>query len=73
MRALGERGIPSAIYYERALHLQPALSGLGFAAGDFPCAEEASERVLSLPMGPYLSEQDQDRVIATVRQALIAA
>tara|TARA_Y100000766_G_C18870439_1_gene587984 strand:+ start:606 stop:794 length:189 start_codon:yes stop_codon:yes gene_type:complete len=38
------------------LHLQKALSNLGYKVGDFPVSEEASERIFSLPMHPYLDE-----------------
>lgn len=69
MNALAGAGIPSTIYYARPLHLQPALASLGHAPGEFPVAEDVSRRIFSLPMGPYLSEGDQDRVVATLRAA----
>ena len=63
MAALASAKIPTMIYYAKPLHLQPALSELGYAAGDFPVAEDVSSRIFSLPMGPYLTEADQQRVI----------
>ena len=63
-------GIPTAVYYPKCLHEQPVFAPLGYKYGDFPAAESASRKVLSLPLNPYLSEEDQDRVIAAVRQAL---
>ena len=69
MRALASDGIPSAIYYERPLYLQPALAALGYGEGECPVAEDISSRIFSLPMGPYLSEGDQDRVTAALRSA----
>jgi dTDP-4-amino-4,6-dideoxygalactose transaminase len=63
MADLKRAGIPTMIYYAKPLHLQTALADLGYKAGDFPRSEEASSRVLSLPMGPYLSAEDQDRVL----------
>src|SRR5665648_132028 len=65
-QALDRQGIPSAVYYPRCLHEQPVFAGCG-SWGDFPVAETASREVLSLPMHPFLSEPDQDRVIAAVR------
>jgi UDP-2-acetamido-2-deoxy-ribo-hexuluronate aminotransferase len=35
--------------------------------GDFPCSEQASREVLSLPMHPFLTEEKQDRVVAAVQ------
>jgi dTDP-4-amino-4,6-dideoxygalactose transaminase len=69
MAALSAADVPSTIYYARPLHLQPALGNLGFAPGDFPAAEDVAHRIFSVPMGPYLSESDQDRVIAALRAA----
>ncbi len=67
---LKEEGIPSAVYYPKCLHEQPVFAPLGYSYGDFPEAEAASREVLSLPLNPYLSDSDQDRVIAAVRKAL---
>ena len=71
---LGERlkaaGIPNAVYYPKCLHEQPVFAGLGFRLGDFPQAEAASRGVISLPMHPFLSEADQDRVVDAVKAAL---
>ena len=56
-------GVPTMIYYTKPLHLQKALSNLGYKVGDFPVSEEVSERIFSLPMHPYLKESEQKRVI----------
>lgn len=55
-------GIPSAIYYPKPLHLQGAFSYLGYGKGDFPVSELVSERIFSLPMHPYLTREDQQRI-----------
>ena len=58
---LKARGIPVP------LHLQPVFSQLGYKQGDFPVTEKIASRCLSLPMSPYLSSSDQDRVIEGIR------
>lgn len=67
---LKEQGIPTAVYYPKCLHEQPVFASAGYHWGDFPAAEEASRQVLSLPMHPFLREQDQDRVIAAIKQVV---
>ncbi len=63
---LQERGIGSMVYYPRPLHLQPVYQCLGYQLGQFPVAEQACHQVLSLPMFPELSLQQQDQVIYTL-------
>ena len=60
---LQKAGIPSAVYYPLPLHLQGAFAHLGHKPGDFPISEKASERILSLPMHPYLTEAEQGLII----------
>jgi UDP-2-acetamido-2-deoxy-ribo-hexuluronate aminotransferase len=60
-------GIPTAIYYPKCLHEQPVFASLGYKWGDFPQSEKASREVLSLPMHPFLTEADQDKVICAIR------
>ncbi len=67
---LKTRGIPTAVYYPKCLHEQPVFAGLGYRAGDFPESEKAAREVLSLPMHPFLTEAEQDSVIAGVKAAL---
>jgi UDP-2-acetamido-2-deoxy-ribo-hexuluronate aminotransferase len=64
------RGIPTAVHYPVPLHLQPAFANLGLAAGSFPVSEEAARRVISLPMHPYLSEDQQVTVVRALREIL---
>jgi UDP-2-acetamido-2-deoxy-ribo-hexuluronate aminotransferase len=65
---LKEFGIPTAVYYPRPLHLQTAFSHLSYRQGDFPISEQASERIFSLPMNPYLESEEQDNIIEGVKQ-----
>ncbi|MBW1920338.1 MAG: DegT/DnrJ/EryC1/StrS family aminotransferase [Deltaproteobacteria bacterium] len=59
---LKDAGIPTAIYYPRPLHLQPAFQDLGYKEGDFPVSEDCSQRIMSLPMHPYLRAEDQEHI-----------
>jgi UDP-2-acetamido-2-deoxy-ribo-hexuluronate aminotransferase len=63
---LKEAGIPTAVYYPKPLHLQPAFQGLGYREGDFPVSESYSRRVFSLPMHPYLKPEEQERIRAII-------
>lgn len=65
--ALKAQGIPTAVYYPKCLHEQPVFAALGYRWGDFPESERASREVLSLPMHPFLTEREQDRVIAAIQ------
>ena len=67
---LNALGIPTAVHYPIPLHLQPAFAHLGLKKGAFPKAEAASDRVMSLPMHPFLDAATQDRIIAAVLQCL---
>lgn len=71
MATLQAGGIESQAHYPIALHLQPALRYLGYREGDFPQAEQAAAEVLSLPLHPFLSDADQDLVVAALNVALL--
>jgi len=62
-------GIPTAIYYPKPLHLQTAFAYLGYKPGDFPISEDYAQRIFSIPMHPYLSKDDQERIIKELSQA----
>lgn len=61
-KRLNEAGIPTAVHYPVPLHLQPVFANSGFREGAFPISEAAAKRVISLPMSPDLTQQDQDRI-----------
>ncbi len=66
MADLKTDGVPTMIYYPKPLHLQPAFSHLGGRPGDLPASEAASAEVLSLPMHPYLSDDDVKTIAGLV-------
>lgn len=68
--ALKEAGIPTAVYYPKPLHLQTAFAHLGYKKGDFPISEDASCRIFSLPMHPYLKVEEQEKIAATLKRAI---
>jgi UDP-2-acetamido-2-deoxy-ribo-hexuluronate aminotransferase len=65
-KALRDNGISSVVYYPIPLHLQEAVSFLGYKKGDFPVAEETAEKVLSLPIYPELPEEAVKKIAAII-------
>jgi len=69
---LQARGVSSMVYYPQPLHLQPVYQGLGYQLGQLPVAEQACCEVLSLPMFPELSIEQQEQVIYGLKDCLTA-
>jgi len=69
--ALGKQGIPTAIYYPRPMHMQPAYAIYGSGEGSMPVSEKLSERVLSLPMHPYMPKETAELICAAVIEAVL--
>ncbi|QDL09096.1 Cys/Met metabolism pyridoxal-phosphate-dependent enzyme [Brasilonema octagenarum UFV-E1] len=67
---LQQRGVNTMIYYPRPLDLQPVYENLGYKDGQLPVAQQASQEVLSLPMFPELSEEQQNHVIYSLKDCL---
>ncbi|TFD79437.1 DegT/DnrJ/EryC1/StrS family aminotransferase [Cryobacterium fucosi] len=67
---LGVAGIGAAIHYPTPLHLTAAYAGLGYQGGQFPVAEAAAGRILSLPMFPHLTADHQAAVGAALAAAM---
>ena len=65
---LGNNGIPSVIYYRIPCHLQSGYSFLNYKLNDFPISEKLSERILSLPMHPYLKKSEIDKICETIEK-----
>ena len=57
-----DAGIPVGVYYPKCFHEQPVFEHLGYEYGDFLESEKASREVLSLPMHPFLTEEQQKEV-----------
>jgi dTDP-4-amino-4,6-dideoxygalactose transaminase len=67
--ALKEAGIASAVYYTTPLHLQPALSYLGYAAGSLPVTEQLGRENFSVPLWAGIDASAQERVVSVVQAA----
>ena len=66
--ALLAQGIQTGIHYPTPVHLLPAFADLGYAAGQFPCSEKASQEVLSLPMFAELTPDQCEEVAHAVKK-----
>ncbi len=70
MAELARQKIPTAVYYPKPLHVQGAYAYLGYRPQDFPVSMRIASEILSLPMHPYLAEEDQGRIAGAIAQAL---
>ena len=70
LEGLQARGVGAGIHYPVPVHLQPAFASLGMGVGSFPNAERSANEILSLPIFPGITEDQQDRVVATLRDVL---
>jgi dTDP-4-amino-4,6-dideoxygalactose transaminase len=67
---LNAAGIGAGLHYPAPVHLLPAFSGLGLGPGSFPLAEMLADQILSLPMYPGITAEQQERVVAVLRAAV---
>lgn len=67
---LKEKGIPSMVYYAKPMHHQGAFANTRSAQADCPVTERLCETVLSLPLHPYMTEQQVQKISDAVRDAL---
>ncbi len=63
---LEEKKIPVAVHYPAPLYQQPVYKNLNINPKHYPTSELISKEILSLPMSPFLTENDQDQVIAAL-------
>lgn len=67
---LKKTGIPAMIYYAKPMHRQTAFADMVFNEEDFPVCNDLCDRVLSLPIHPYLIGEDQAKVVEMVRKSV---
>lgn len=67
---LKEQGIPSMVYYPKPLHEQTAYKALGYGEDACPVTEHLCETVLSLPIHPYITEEDVQLVCEKIKEYL---
>lgn len=66
MKHLAQMGIKTGIYYPLPLHLQPVFAYLGYKKGDLPVVEKVANEIVSIPVHPFLTELDVNRIIKTI-------
>lgn len=67
---LKEQGIPTMVYYMKPMHIQGAFAETDSAKADCPVTENLCKTVLSLPMHPYLTQEDVNKVADAIKMAL---
>jgi dTDP-4-amino-4,6-dideoxygalactose transaminase len=67
---LTQAGVQAGIHYPLPIHLLAAFRSLGYARGDFPVAERAADEILSLPMFPGITVEQQERVAEALEEAM---
>lgn len=65
-QALADRGVETLVHYPIPPHLQAAYASLGHKAGEFPIAESMADSLISLPIGPAMTEEQIQHVISSV-------
>ena len=73
MAHLGKAGIGTGIHYPIPLHRQRAYESMGYKVGDFPVTEKIASQIVSLPMFPNLTAEQQGRVVNEVGRFLQTA
>lgn len=72
VQEMSKKNIPVAIHYSNCLHQQPVFASLNYNIGSFPEAEKASQEVMSLPMHPFLLEEECELISSTLCEVLEA-
>ncbi len=71
LAALHDAGIGAGVHYPIPVHLQGAFRSLGHRPGDFPESERAASEILSLPLFPEITPEQQQRVVDALEKALV--
>ena len=66
--SLNKKGISSAVYYPKPLHLLEHFKKLGYKEGQFPIAEKLSKQVLSLPIHPHLTQEQLSTIASAIKE-----
>ena len=66
IKKLSSEKIPTVVYYKFPIHLMNAFKYLGYTKGDFPVSERLSQTIVSLPMHPYLLNEEIEFIISTL-------
>ncbi len=67
---LKEKGIPTAVYYPKPLHLQECFEDHGYKEGDFPISEKTAKEIISLPINPYITKVEQKYIVEELKKWL---
>lgn len=70
MEHLGANDVPSNIYYRTPLHEQTVYEYLGYQESDFPVSSDISRRVFSIPMHPYMTTEDREKIVRVLNEAV---
>ena len=71
-QSLQQRGVGTALYYPLPLHAQPVYADLGYRPGQLPVTERVAHEVISLPMFPELTLEQQQQVVYALKDLLSA-
>lgn len=63
---LKKSGIPTAVHYPKPLHIQECFEYLGYKKGDFPISEVVSNEIMSLPMNPYVTDEEIEYIVGNL-------
>lgn len=69
LQALDRSGIPTAVFYPTPIHRTPAFANHPYRARSLAVTEDLAERVFSVPMHPYLSEEEINRICSIIRES----
>jgi dTDP-4-amino-4,6-dideoxygalactose transaminase len=70
LRQLRDQGVGASVHYPTPVHLTPAMEEFGAGRGSMPVSEQAAAEILSLPMYPGITVEQQERVADVLRNAL---